>query len=358
LHFSVLVITDEHPTEAVIRLALQPFRQEPASEYIQDIDVTESAQERFLIASGTRLEAPDGSLHDAFEERFYREPTLEEDVSIMASGAMEGALDGVRYSIKSWADGFLSGKVRFVPDGWREVPNQNGHNQTLAEFASDYHGIGVVSSGDGIDRDVEHYNGFVVVDEDGNVKRVVTRGNPDARYDYFLAPGGFNGELRHLGGSDVCRRSDLKLEEAVAKFAADRLTWANKMVVQFGLSGLDQLGDTVAAILTLREGWMAESAPKAQFFEWLKQRNADYASNLAAMEELPGLEAGQSLEHWIENPEPLWAYAIVKDGIWHEGGKNPWWRPLVDRNIWHHEAWRIIRDLPSDKWIAIVDCHN
>ena len=137
MHYSVLVVTAERPDDRIIEEALRPFREEPDAEYLQDVDVTESARERFLAASGTMLQAPDGSRHDAFSEEFFREPTLAEDRVIMACRGMDGAIGGVRFQIKGWADGFLAAEVRTIPDGWQEVPNPRGHNQTFAEFATE-----------------------------------------------------------------------------------------------------------------------------------------------------------------------------------------------------------------------------
>ncbi len=361
MHYSVLVVTDGRPSPKMVDEALAPFAQEPAEEFLQDVDVTESARERFLAASGTKLEAPDGSLHDAFNEKFYRNPTLDEDRAIMANSNMDGAKNGVRYQIKGWSDGLLAAKVRFVPDGWREVPNPKGHNQTLAEFASEYHGIDTISSEDEIDRADAHRNGFVLVDDGGEVLKVVVRYNPNAHYDYYTKGGRFSGMLNHLGGADVCQRKNLKLDEAVKDFEHKRRKWADEMVAKLQISGYFDLEALIRDLHEAKAEWRKARLPQVSLHDWLKERHHPNLIELheAAKDDIPDLASGESLEEWFDNALPLWAYAIVKDGVWHEREKTAWWRDFTgDDARWAPVAWKLVSDLPADKWIAVVDCHN
>jgi hypothetical protein len=361
LHFSVLVVTDEKPNPKSIEEALRPFRQEPADVFLQDVDVTENARERFLAASGTMLEAPDGSLHDAFDERFYREPTLEEDRVIMANASMNGARDGVRYEIKAWADGFLAAKVRFVPDGWREVPNPNGHNQTLAEFASQYHAVDTVVSEEEIDRIFDHRNGFVLVDDNGIVRKVVVRYNPNAHYDYYVQGGRFSGVLDHLGGADACQRRSLKLEDAVKDFGQRRRKWADDLVAKLQVSGYFDLEGLIRDLHEAKETWRNERMSKLSLHDFLNERYYPALIELdeAVKDDVPDLASVDSLEKWFDSALPLSAYAIVKDGTWHEREKTAWWRDISgDDARWAPIAWKLVSELPEDKWLTVVDCHN
>jgi hypothetical protein len=360
LHYSVLVVTDERPNPKIIEEALRPFLQEPADEFLQDVDVTESARERFLVASGTKLQDPEGTLHDAFDEKFYREPTLDEDRAITANSNMDGAKYGVRYQIKGWSDGVLTARVRFVPDGWREVPNPKGHNQTLSEFASEYHAIDVVSSEEAIDREGEHRNGFVLVDEEGEVQKVVVRYNPNAHYDYYTKAGRFSGILNHLGGADVCQRRSLKLDEAVRDFGEKRRKWADDIVAKLKLGDLLELERLIHDLQEAKAEWRSVRQPETSLREWLKERDLTSLAELnEASEEIPDLSVDQTLADWFDSALPLWAYAIVMDGVWHEREKTAWWRDITgDDARWAPVAWKIVSDLPEQKWITVVDCHN
>lgn len=360
MHYSVLVVTDERPSQKMIEEALRPFRQESSDEFLQDVDVTESARERFLSASGTKLEAPDGSLHDAFDEKFYREPTTDEDRAITANSSMDGARDGVRYKIKGWSDGFLAARIRFVPDGWREVPNPKGHNQTLSEFASEYHAIGVVSSEDEIDRDGEHRDGFVLVDDSGEVLSVVVRYNPNAHYDYYTQPGRFRGVMNHLGGADVCRRGSLKLDEAVRDFSKKRRKWADDIIAKLKLAGYTELEHLIRDLRDAKTEWRSIKPNSVPFHEWLNERDFEILAKLdRESNDIPALALGETLEKWFDSALPLWAYAIVMDGVWHEREKTAWWRDISgDDARWAAEAWKLVSGLPEDKWLTVVDCHN
>jgi hypothetical protein len=344
----------------MIEAALLPFLQEATDEFLQDVDVTESARERFLIASGTKLEAPNGSLHNAFDEKFYREATLEEDRAIMANSAMDGAKNGVRYAIKGWSDGILAAKVRIVPDGWREVPNPKGHNQTFAEFASEYHAVDVVASEEEIDRDGAHRNGFILVDGDGEVRKVVVRYNPNAHYDYYEKGGRFSGILSHLGGADVCQRKSLKLDEAIKDFGRKRRKWADEIVAKLQLSGNLELEGLIHDLREAKAEWRKVRQPRSSLHDWLKERQFPALIELdEASEDIPELSPSQTLEEWFDSALPLWAYAIVVDGVWHEREKSAWWRDIsIDEGRWAPVAWKLVSDLPDDKWITVVDCHN
>ena len=360
MHYSVLVVTDERPTQQIIARALRPFREEPEDEFLQDVDVTESARERFLAASGTMLDAPDGTLHDAFAEQFYREPTLSEDRLILACRGMNGAMEGVRFEIKSWSDGFLAARVRTVPDGWREVPNPKGHNQTFAEFAADYHGVGIAASEDGIDRGGDHSNGYVLLDGCGEVDRVVVRTNPQGHYDYYDQPGRFSGILRHLGGRDICQRKDLKLDESAKEYAQKRREWATWIIGRLALGGTDELRKLVIDLAHARKDWLKERKDREPFREWLLGRDLRLLADLdEACGQAPVLDRHPTMEEWFDAARPLWVYAIVSAGVWHERERTPWWRDMSgDDDIWAEAAWNIVSALPGEKWLTVVDCHN
>jgi hypothetical protein len=359
MHYSVLVVTDERPTTQSIEEALRPFRQEGSDEFLQDLDITEGVKERFLAASGTMLKSPDGTLHNAFDERFYREPMENEDHSITSGWMMMGARDGVRYDIKGWSDGGLAAKVRFVPEGWSEVMNPSGHNQTMAEFASKYHGISIVASEDDVERDGEHRNGFVLVDENGDVLKVIVRDNPHAHYDYYEKPGRFSGVLKHLGGADVCQRSSLRMEETAAEHESKRRKWAAEMVEALPINGHEELEQLLRNYKAARDEWSRIRSERQNWSDWLTARDPLLADLLARSAELPTLQPDESLEQWFTSAFPLWAYAIVADGVWHTREMTAWWRDISnDEARWAPIAWKLILDLPSDKWISVVDCHN
>lgn len=360
MHYSVLVVTEERPNDHIINEALRPFRQEPEPEFMQDVDVTECALERFRAASGTMLRSPDGELHDAFSEQFFREPTVEEDRAITAIRSMDGANGDVRFQIRGWSDGGLTAKVRTIPDGWQEVPNPAGHNQTFAEFAAEYHCVPTVETEEAIDVEGEHANGHVLVDDRGEVVRVVTRINPHAHYDYSTRPGRFAGALNHLGGRDVCRRSDLNLEKALTDHAEERRKWAAGMITKFNLEDSDALYRLLVELGEAKAEWRKLKIRPATFEDLLRERGAGLLAEMHSADEyLPDVRLHASLEEWIGAVRPMAAYAVVIDGKWLQRDHTPWWRDITwDDERWSAKVWQIVSDIPADRWISVVDCHN
>lgn len=360
MHFCVLVVTDERPDEQIIQRELLPFRQDALPRFLEDVDVTESAQERFLMASGTMLRDPDGNLHDGFSEEFYREPTEEEDKAIVEASDMDGANRGVRFRIKGWSDGVLAPKVRFVPQGWEETANPSGHNQTFADYVSDYYAVPLLQPGEDIDLECDHSEGHVLVDASGDVIRVITRRNRKSRYDYFDRPGRFAGALNHLRGRDVCQRRDLKLEPAAAKHAQSRREWAEALVAKTGVESLSRLRELLIEMSVARNEWLQEKSEKGSFREFLLRKGRDDLEGILSAEQtLPDVRRHASLEDWFSCSKPLPAYAIVADGIWHEAARSPWWRDMsLDDEKWATEGWKILEALSDEKWLTVVDCHN
>ena len=94
-HFSVLVIGGN------IKKQLQPYHEFECTgtddQYVVDVDKTDEARETYERDTTKRLKAPDGSLHNPWDDRFYRAPTPKElGLTRLASGG-PGAVLYVRH---------------------------------------------------------------------------------------------------------------------------------------------------------------------------------------------------------------------------------------------------------------------
>lgn len=53
-------------------------------------------------------------------------------------------------------------------------------------------------------------------------------------------------------------------------------------------------------------------------------------------------------------------FAVLKDGSWYERGKMGWWACVSDEkedSVWEDEFNKLIKDLPEDTLLTVVDCH-
>lgn len=54
------------------------------------------------------------------------------------------------------------------------------------------------------------------------------------------------------------------------------------------------------------------------------------------------------------------AFAIIKDGVWHERGDMGWWGVVSNgktKEVWKKEQLDLLNDPEENLWITIVDCH-
>ncbi|SCM71580.1 conserved hypothetical protein [uncultured Pleomorphomonas sp.] len=202
-HFSVLVVTDQEPTDDVLSMALQPFHEFECTgeddKYVQDIDITEKRRVEYAGSTIRRFKAPDGGLHDPYDDQFYREWTDEELTRANHGGEAPmgtGTAGGMSYQSKDWGDGRgYRSKVHFVPDGWEEVKFPASEVMSFRDWLESWHDAKVVRPGEQPDLRKEHKYGYAVVDEAGAVVKIIDRTNPNAKWDWWVVGGRYGGRL-------------------------------------------------------------------------------------------------------------------------------------------------------------------
>jgi hypothetical protein len=90
------------------------------------------------------------------------------------------------------------------------------------------------------------------------------------------------------------------------------------------------------------------------------KRNSNEAENLE--EEIQVLAKACDQAEWstVSNKDTLSAFAIVKDGTWHERGRMGWWATVSDEKAttaWREEFQSVLETIRPDQWITLVDCH-
>lgn len=68
----------------------------------------------------------------------------------------------------------------------------------------------------------------------------------------------------------------------------------------------------------------------------------------------------QAYRYEIVNLEGFVPFAVVKDGEWYERGEMGWWAIVSnekEKDLWETEVETLLKDLPGDTLLTIMDCH-
>lgn len=393
-HFSVLVVTDERPTDEKMRELLMPWHEFECTgednEYVQEIDQTQEAREKYAADTSTRLRAPDGVLWSPYEVQFYREPTEAELAKHGGRLMGTGWSDGISYTSRDWGDGKgYRGKVRYVvryvPDGYEEVTVPTKDIQSFRDFVEGYYGKKAVLYGELPDlKDTDkHKYGYALLDQSGDVVKVVDRTNPDRKWDWFQIGGRYSARLvpkagrdsarkgkrswtnedQELSGYDICQVCDLDLEAMQAARSKERQEWIDDIIAKSGCSR----GEVDAAIAlkpALHARWLELPEPRprgGEYYDWAEKQGdaeATVAKISRAIWDWPEVPAGQSVQDWIAAAPPLTVWAVIKDGKWYEKGSMGWWgMSSGDKDDWDDQLVGLFASLRPDQFVSIVDCH-
>lgn len=187
-HFIVLVI-GENP-EKQLQLYHEYESTGIEDEYVIDIDITEEARKKYEEHKSTKYKAPDGSLQSIYDERFYREPTAEEKEK--HNLLLSGSGGGISWSSRNWDDGKgYRTKIHFLPDGYEEIVIHTKSLKVFSEFVKDYYGKSLLKEGE--EKTKDHKYGYVLVDENKNVVKVINRTNPNSKWDWYSLGGRWTG---------------------------------------------------------------------------------------------------------------------------------------------------------------------
>lgn len=244
----------------------------------------------------------------------------------------------------------------------KEEYQSQGDGESFVDFVQDWYGIKVATE-DTLDTDgadSEHKYGYVLVDAEGNVLKVVRRTNPNAKWDWYVTGHGsrFQNRLLHKDGfkTDQILKGDVdfeKMKDDAGKEAAER--WQ-----------------------ITRDALTAANAPLWESWEVIRERNGDNID--AAREEYnnqPGMKAVQQelwamgyydetdahladLDAYVLNArnKACVPFAILKDGQWYERGRMGWWAIVSDEDgTWDAKAVELLEALPDDTMLTVVDCH-
>lgn len=354
-HFTVLVSTKTGSDEE-LRAVLQPYHEFECTgtedEYVVDVDETDALRKQWQKGTETRYRSPDGKLHEAYGDEFYRDLTPKEADKIGIGGT--GGNGTMSWTSKDWGDGRgYRTKVHFLPVGWEKVQVPSPDVETFRKWVSDYTGRDEVLPGG---RSKHGWTEVTSLDPDGEVLRCVDRTNPHKKWDWWTVGGRWSGLLtiKTGGSSDSARRSDVDMASKIAAETKDA----------------GEAWDKAQAILTGRTWLSWDAVVESTSKDYGKAReiyNAQDGLNLLRSNDAYKWHMG--LDDFLLDRDTYarriamrsaMTFAILHNGEWHEKGEMGWWATVSnekDREAWEDEWFRVYNSIPEDYTITVVDCH-
>lgn len=279
-HFTLMVVTQEEPTEDVLARALQPFHEYECTgdddEYVVDVDVTDA-------------------IKAAYEE--------------------------------------------------------HGKGRPLAVFAAEW-------------------NGAAERDGDGRFYRHT---NPNKKWDWWQRGGRWQGMLlpkaaattyigtksflaedpnpMRPGGVDSVRAKDLDLER-MEEEEADKAAWNYDRAAKL----FERYPDFQE--FSVRDGEDLSAAWKRH---WAQDGGEEWLEEMGPFAEMSDYRVPR--DQFIDEARVrcLQTFAVLMDdGKWYQRGEMGWWGVVTDeknKDEWDREFAQLVRGLPPEAWITIVDCH-
>jgi hypothetical protein len=369
-HFTVMVITDEQPTQESLAKILQPWHEYECTgkddEYVVHVDITDE----ILSEQVRAVKLADGSIRTVYADEFWeKDPDTGKLKQVFPEGAAECRV------------GFL------------ELTNQREHLERYHEFDP------ILERGD------RHpiKGAYAVADGDQFVS-AFRYTNPNAKWDWWSIGGRWSGALapkERVGvtgssivdkgvpgvmgsqydeaGVDICQKGNLDIE----KMRRARIK-RRREALDEAYGKLNMAPEIVGAI------WQAaaKAGGWASVFEKYQQstdkvdgeRARDWAERVlpdedpvkvalvsGVLEEIGSGMFGvgvpdnvEDIEHWVENAPFISSWAVVYNGEWSEKGSMGWFGMSSDdkdEREWEAEVSSLVESLSDEQWISMVDCH-
>jgi hypothetical protein len=350
-HFTVLVIGDD-PEEQ-----LAPFHEFECTgnddQYVQDIDETAELWEKYNKETSTCLRDSEGKLHSFFDE------------------------DGnwkEKFSIPDTRDSFGHRRTYFTPNGYEKVDVPTPQIQSFTDFIEGWSGQTVVPFGKSPDLEKEHKYGYVLVDEAGNVTKVIDRTNPNKKWDWYQLGGRWTGFFQLKQGTrGKTGKPGFMTPQAEVGFADQ----ARKRDIDF-----EAMRNEAAE--TAREDYrdfhlLIGDLPKPESWSTIRDRyEPDYATarNVYGEQIVVRLLQNSEKFRWEDNPERYFVtedefaqsardsaistFAVLKDGQWYERGSMGWWGCVSDekeQGNWDREFSKLLDEVDNNTLLSVYDCH-
>ena len=357
-HFVVFVIGDD------VEKQLAPFHEFECTgrldEYVEKINITERVRGDYSSFTKDFVVLPDGSREYLYQDRFYRDPTDEEQEKLQNAMGGVGSANGFFYAHKDWGDG--RGYRIKVHDpsigGGKAAKLPVSEVMTFTEFCADEYDFKPVLAGDNPDYEGIHKFGWIRVDQNGEVVEVIDHTNPNSKWDWWVIGGRWGSLLPLKDGTkaDYAALGDIDFEGARAavrmKAFQDFSAWET-ITEEYGRPA------SVEQCLEMMKG--ASRMEAHEFYSSQPAIKKFYAENPRIFF-CPVREYGFDKDAYVEREVQglLVPFAIVKDGEWFQRGEMGWFGMSsneMGRDEWSEFVNSMLAELPSETMITVVDCH-
>lgn len=371
-HFCVLVSVPENDGD-MLKAALQPYHEFECTgeddQFVQDVEQLAEYKESYEKQTLSRLRAPDGSLHEPWDDKFYRDLTEEESKKI-GPIAGSGCGSGLSWTSKDWRDGKgYRTKVKFTPEGYEEVEVPAKDTMTFVQFIQDETGRPVIKEGSLQPIDPDHdadqvKYGYIKVNESGEVVSVIDRTNPNKRWDWWVVGGRFSNHLRLKaaeGGeiiyADSAKKSDVDFDAMIqdGKNSAEETYSKAMRDIEGGWEPWESfLARRASGELTIEEARELYHAQAS-----LKKANENLGRN-SFFFNFDNLLAGKDEYVRQGGDNAITTFAILHNGKWFERGEMGMFGCVSDekdKGAFQQGYMDILNSIPDDHYLVVVDCH-
>ncbi|EIZ2107365.1 hypothetical protein MOQ95_001900 [Salmonella enterica] len=214
----------------------------------------------------------------------------------------------------------------------------------------------IVSDESELDLEGQHTFGYAIV-RDGELIKAVRRTNPNAKWDWYVLGGRWDGFFLHKRG---IRTNSLKKGEIdFAGMLADKAIKAKRYYEEFAaaVSGYEfprtwtSVRTEIKDIDKAREFYKSQPAIKA-----IEEAGINLLFE-CTVEHYGNDEQEYVVRHASSSISP---YAIIYEGNWIAKGEMGWWGisdDEVTQEQWDEKVSELIGELPDDTMLSLYDCH-
>ena len=365
-HFSILVVTEEEPTQDHLHDVLLPWHEYECTgieECLEWVDETEEVEQGW--ETGTEERAVRGKdMVSVYDQRFKnpkydplkfgpeRQPSHLPPADFFGWEVKEIAIKDLYPSKKVYAEEAF---------GYKPIPGKPGRfgRKTNPNAKWDWWVIG------------GRWSGLLRAKEGAKVGI----GRPGVMDTHFDKLGVDQVQVKDLD-IEAMRQAHVNVRQRSFKEAVIR---ANKRRAKQGLPPFteDEVIERNAlhseAIGKLRKLYEASDRTLG-FAKWIDARKEEGMPEAILQRQIQGEgcdlsgwgggigipEEETDVRAWIESAPALHAWGFVIDGEWHESGRMGWFGMSsddVDPEVWQKKVEETILGLDGERWISVVDCH-
>ncbi|MCD1124847.1 hypothetical protein LPW36_02150 [Jinshanibacter sp. LJY008] len=250
-----------------------------------------------------------------------------------------------------------------VTDEYRlDYERQEDRSETFLEFAKNNNDYSVVEFGQAPDIDDAHKYGWIQLDEDGEVAKVVRRTNPNAKWDWFVLGGRWRDffKLKNGGFADSAMKIDIDFDGMTSQAAEDAKTeyqaFADAIAgMEFPKTWPEMMLGNTGSIDELRKAYASQPAVEAV-------RQAVRDKKLPFTFQCSFDYYGRNIDEYVKKCQAqcLTTYAVTMDGQWYARGEMGWFglsSNEMTETEWNQKVAEMIAALPDDTVLSVYDCH-